>query len=63
LFDPETIARLLRHFERLLYSVAGDPDARISELEMLSEEEMRLLRREIEVDELNHGFSFSEWRA
>jgi len=63
LFNPETIARLLRHFERLLHSAAGDADLRIGELEMLSEEERRLLRREIEIDELRHGFSFGEGRA
>jgi aspartate racemase len=39
LFDPETIARLLGHFETLLQSIVDRPDARVSSLEMLTEAE------------------------
>jgi non-ribosomal peptide synthetase component F len=39
LFDQSTILRMARHFETLLRSAMAQPDARLSELEMLSEEE------------------------
>ena len=39
LFDPSTIQRMLGHFKTLLESIAKNPDERISELSLLSEEE------------------------
>ncbi|HEX5706031.1 MAG TPA: amino acid adenylation domain-containing protein [Pyrinomonadaceae bacterium] len=43
LFDPATVARLMRHFVRLLTGVAADPSRRVSELQLLDEEELHLL--------------------
>jgi amino acid adenylation domain-containing protein len=44
LFDAATIARMGRHFGQLLEAVVADPEQRIRELTMLSEEEqLRLL--------------------
>ena len=39
LFSEETSARLERHFIRLLESIAADPDQRLSELQLLDEDE------------------------
>ncbi len=39
LFDETTIHRTLGHYERLLASIAGNPDGRISELPLLSDKE------------------------
>jgi amino acid adenylation domain-containing protein len=39
LFDLETIKRLCEHFQRLLQSIVEHPDAAISQLALLSEEE------------------------
>jgi non-ribosomal peptide synthetase component F len=39
LFDRTTIQRIARHFETLLTNAVAQPDARLSALEMLSEEE------------------------
>ena len=39
LFDAGTIKRMLAHFQTLLESIAKNPDARISELSLLTEEE------------------------
>jgi amino acid adenylation domain-containing protein len=36
LYDPPTIHRMLGHFERLLASIAADPETRLSRLAMLS---------------------------
>jgi non-ribosomal peptide synthetase component F len=41
LFDSPTIQRMLGHFKTLLESIAKNPDGRISELSLLSEEEER----------------------
>jgi acyl carrier protein len=41
LFEAETIKRMVGHFETLLRSVASHADARLSELEIFSEEESR----------------------
>ncbi len=41
LFDAPTIQSMLGHFNTLLESIAKDPDERISELSLLSEEEER----------------------
>jgi amino acid adenylation domain-containing protein len=39
LFEPTTIQRMQGHFETLLRSIAVQPDARLSAMEMLTEEE------------------------
>jgi len=39
LFDPETMQRLLGHYEALLTSLVENPDRRFSELEILTEQE------------------------
>ena len=41
LFEAETINRLTSHFETLLTSIAARPDARLNELEILTEAERR----------------------
>ena len=46
LFDAATIARMQGRFETLLRSVVASPDARLSELEMFTEEERRLREAE-----------------
>ena len=43
LFDEETAERMCRHFGRLLEAATADPDRRLSELEVLAEEERRQL--------------------
>jgi amino acid adenylation domain-containing protein len=45
LFDHHTLARLVSHYRLLLDAVASSPDARISELPLLTTEERRLLRQ------------------
>jgi non-ribosomal peptide synthetase component F len=39
LFEPATVARMHSHFETLLRSIVAQPDAAISELQMISEAE------------------------
>jgi hypothetical protein len=56
LFDPATITRMLRHFEKLLSSIVEQPDARLDELEMLTEDEQALLAGATQVEELHQGF-------
>ncbi len=46
LFDASTVARMQGRLETLLRSVVASPDARLSELEMLTEEERRLREAE-----------------
>jgi amino acid adenylation domain-containing protein len=41
LFNPATITRLSKHFEILLQSIVAQPDARINNLEMLTEVEKK----------------------
>ena len=41
LFDPDTIDRLLLHFEVLLRGIVADPSAQLSRLPMLTEAELR----------------------
>ncbi|MBV9773241.1 MAG: amino acid adenylation domain-containing protein, partial [Gemmatimonadetes bacterium] len=43
LFEPGTIRWMLGHFARVLEQVAADADVRLSELELLGEEERRVL--------------------
>src|SRR5689334_4591622 len=40
LFEPPTIQRMLAHFKTLLESIANNPDARISDLSLVSKEEI-----------------------
>jgi hypothetical protein len=58
LFLPATISKLLNHFENLLESIATSPDARLSALEIFSNEESRLFKKETYIAELDHSFSF-----
>lgn len=44
LFERPTIARMLRHFEALLEGIIAHPDARLSELPLLTEAEQQQLR-------------------
>jgi len=44
LFEPATARRMVRHLERVLEQVAGDPDTRISRLELVDADERARLR-------------------
>jgi amino acid adenylation domain-containing protein len=39
LFDQSTVARMLKHFHALLEDIAANPDARLSELSLMTKEE------------------------
>ncbi len=43
LFDPSTIARMIEHFENLLYAIVANPQTRLSELTFLSATERHQL--------------------
>ncbi len=43
LFDAATIARMVEHFQTLLEGIAGNPDARLSDLPMLTAREQQQL--------------------
>ena len=43
LFDAVTINRMLSHFQTLLESIVADPNQQLSELTLISDQEMRLL--------------------
>jgi amino acid adenylation domain-containing protein len=43
LFDGATIERIFRHFQALLAAVVAEPDRRLAELPILTEEEIQLL--------------------
>jgi non-ribosomal peptide synthetase component F/acyl carrier protein len=58
LFDESTVAGIARHFRTLLESVVADPDTRIQELKMLSDEEHQLLDQPITLNEFQASFSF-----
>jgi hypothetical protein len=58
LFNESTIAGICRHFQNLLESVVANPDGRIQELKMLSDEEDQLLEQPITLDEFQSSFSF-----
>jgi amino acid adenylation domain-containing protein len=45
LYEPETIARMGRHLNQLLESIAGDPNQHISNLALLEESETQQLAR------------------
>ncbi|HJR08149.1 MAG TPA: amino acid adenylation domain-containing protein [Pyrinomonadaceae bacterium] len=59
LFAGSTISYMLRHFDKLLQSVAADPDTRLDELDMLLEEERALLGVAHEIDEFETNLSES----
>ncbi len=46
LFNDDTIARLLRHYQSLLEGIITDPDQRISDLPLLTEAERKLILSE-----------------
>ena len=46
LFDEATIQRMQGHFEVLLEEIVADPDAQVSDLALMSEEERRILVEE-----------------
>jgi amino acid adenylation domain-containing protein len=59
LFGAPTIQRMLGHFETLLESIAETPDRRISELSLLTEEELQpqvVARSETPIECLHHLF-------
>jgi len=43
LFDAETIRRMLDHWKTFLAGIAADPDRRVSEIPLLSDEERRMI--------------------
>jgi len=57
LFLPETIARMLRHWQTLLDAIVAEPDQPISTLPMLSEEERRQMLQQwnASADTLSQG--------
>jgi amino acid adenylation domain-containing protein len=46
LFDRTTIARMAQHFVNLLHAIASDPELRLMELQLMSNEERHLLLSE-----------------
>ena len=48
LFEPSTVARLAKHYETLLGSIAAQPGARLNELEMRTEAEKEQLVAELQ---------------
>jgi non-ribosomal peptide synthetase component F len=57
LFTPSTIMRMLEHFDRLLRDIVAQPDACLSDLEMLLDEERTLLARSSAIEDFEMGFS------
>jgi non-ribosomal peptide synthetase component F len=58
LFESSTIQRMSRHFGNLLDSIVADPNVRLSELQILSEEEHLFLEQTILIPEFDSDFSF-----
>jgi non-ribosomal peptide synthetase component F len=58
LFERASIQKMARHFEQLIKSAIENPAARISELELLSDEEKTLLAENTSVSELADTFAF-----
>ncbi|HYG09453.1 MAG TPA: condensation domain-containing protein, partial [Pyrinomonadaceae bacterium] len=58
LFLPDTIKRLLEHYERLLGSIVARPDAPLNELGFLSEAEQTLLLQTIDTEAFESEFLF-----
>jgi hypothetical protein len=57
IFNEETIDRMRKHFERLLEDALARPHARLSELEMLLDEEKALLERDRGMEDFEGSFS------
>ena len=57
LFKPETAVRMVRHLVRLLESIAARPDARLTELQMLLQDEQALLGRTSAIEDFEKSFS------
>jgi non-ribosomal peptide synthetase component F len=58
LFEDATVVRMAGHFESLLRSIVSRPEAPLSRLELLSDEESDFLRAAVEVEKLAMSFSF-----
>ena len=58
LFEANTIARLLTHFQNLLASIVAQPSAPIKTLDLLTPQEKLILDKTVEVAELSESFSF-----
>jgi hypothetical protein len=58
LFEQATVEKMTRHFENLLDSVVKNPDGRLSQLQILSDDEHFLLEQTILVPEFDSDFSF-----
>jgi hypothetical protein len=58
LFDAPTIEVMIKHFQRLLWSIVSEPEKRLKDLRLLSDEENCLLGKPLEIEELNQSFSF-----
>jgi amino acid adenylation domain-containing protein len=58
LFDADTIRNIASSYERLLWSMVEDPNARLDELEIFSEEECVLLQTPTRIEELDRSFVF-----
>jgi hypothetical protein len=57
IFNESTINGVLNHFYQLLESIVARPDARLSELEMLLDEERGWLEKRSEVEDFEESFS------
>ena len=55
LFDETTIERLVKHYINLLEQVVEEPDARVNELQLMTEEEREQLLLEWNQTELRYG--------
>jgi hypothetical protein len=55
LFEPATIRRMLGHLTRVLTAMAADPDARLSSIDLLDDEERRQVV-EVWNDEVRHEY-------
>jgi amino acid adenylation domain-containing protein len=59
LFDPKTIQRLNAHFVQLMRSILREPESPIDTLQILSDQEMRVLNQQAAADDVVLGdFSF-----
>ncbi len=58
LFEDATVSRMQRHFERLLVSIVEQPEARLDDLEILTDEEVLALEQIVEVADFEGSFSF-----
>ncbi len=61
LFEPETMARCLEHYQTLLQSIATNPDVCLAELEILPERERAQLRAWNETAREIPNASLAEW--